>query len=243
MTCRLVHRRQHTDTFEVRPGVRQGCLRSPVMFPLTMDWVMKTSTVQERSGIQWTLWRQLNDLDYVDYLALLSHTRHQMQEKTSAIADAVAHLDLNIHNGKRNVLTFNTVTDTPIVWEAEALDEVESFTYLCSIVDTTVHCRGRGGGGGQKLMQEVASARQEQLSNSWRMSGDHHSSAPALNSGSSTPSWSLHCSMKPKPGEPPSPLWKESRLSLTPASEEFLRDTGQTSSTTKICGNERESSP
>ena len=148
MTCRLVHRRQHTDTFEVRPGVRQGCLRSPVMFPLTMDWVMKTSTVQERSGIQWTLWRQLNDLDYVDYLALLSHTRHQMQEKTSAIADAVAHLDLNIHNGKRNVLTFNTVTHTPIVWEAEALDEVESFTYLGSIVDTTVHCRRRGGGGG-----------------------------------------------------------------------------------------------
>jgi len=36
----------------------------------------------------------------------------------------------------------STVTDTPIMLEGEALDEMESFTYLGSIVDNT---------GGQKL--------------------------------------------------------------------------------------------
>jgi len=63
MTCRVVHGRQLTDAFEVRTGVRQGCLLSPVMFLLTMDWVMKTSTAQGQNGIQWTLWKQLDDLD------------------------------------------------------------------------------------------------------------------------------------------------------------------------------------
>ena len=70
----------------------------------------------------------MDDLDYADDLALLSHTRHQMQEKTSAVADASARLGLKIHRGKSKVLKVNTVTDTPIMLEGEALDEVESFT-------------------------------------------------------------------------------------------------------------------
>jgi len=37
MTCRVVHGRQLTVAFEVRTGVRQGGLLSPVMFLLTMD--------------------------------------------------------------------------------------------------------------------------------------------------------------------------------------------------------------
>ena len=98
MTCRVVHGWQLTDAFEVRTGVRQGCLLSPVMFRLTMDWVMKTSTAQGRNGIQWTLWKQLDDLDYANDLAPLSHTRHQMQEKTSNVADVSARLGLKIQS-------------------------------------------------------------------------------------------------------------------------------------------------
>ena len=118
---------------------------------------MKTSIAQGRNGIQWTLWKQLDDPDYADNLALLSHTRHDMQEKTSTVADASARLVLKIHRGKSKVLKVNTVTDTPIMQEGEALDEVESFSYLGSIVDNT---------GEQKLMEEPALARREQLSNS-----------------------------------------------------------------------------
>ena len=112
MTCRVVHGRQLTHAFEVRTGVRQGCLLSPVMFLLTMDWIMKTSTAQRLNGIQWTIWKQLDDLDYADDLSLLSHTGHQMQEKTSTVADTSACLGLKIHRGKRKVLKVNTVTDT-----------------------------------------------------------------------------------------------------------------------------------
>ena len=46
---------------------------------------MKTSTSQRRNGIQWTLCRQLDDLEYTDDLAHLSLTRHKMQENTSAV--------------------------------------------------------------------------------------------------------------------------------------------------------------
>ncbi|KAK7109158.1 hypothetical protein V1264_013249 [Littorina saxatilis] len=136
LTCRVVHGCQLTDAFQVGTGVRQGCILSPFLFLLVIDWVMKASTAQKRNGIQWTLWTQLDDLDFADDVALLSHTQQQMQEKTSTVANNSARFGLNIHKGKSKVLRTNaTANTTPITLDGEALQEVDNFTYLGSIVD------------------------------------------------------------------------------------------------------------
>ena len=41
LTCRVVHGGRLTDAFQVRTGVRQGCLPSPFLFLLAIDRVMK----------------------------------------------------------------------------------------------------------------------------------------------------------------------------------------------------------
>lgn len=135
MTCRVVHGQQLTDAFQVRTEVRQGCLLSPFLFLLAIDWVMKTSAAQKRNGIQWTPWTQFDDLDFADDLALLSHIQQQMQEKTTIIATHSACLGLIIHKGKSKILKVNNNNTAPIRLEGEALEEVESFTYLGSVVD------------------------------------------------------------------------------------------------------------
>ncbi|VDO51994.1 unnamed protein product [Schistosoma margrebowiei] len=43
---------------------------------------MKTSTSQEKHGIQWTTWMQLNSLSFADDPALLCHTKQQIQVMT-----------------------------------------------------------------------------------------------------------------------------------------------------------------
>ncbi len=73
LNCKVVHGGQLTEAFQVRTGVRQGFLLSPVLFLLAIDWMMKTSIAQSRHGIQWTPWTQLTDLEFADDLALLSH--------------------------------------------------------------------------------------------------------------------------------------------------------------------------
>ncbi|VDP43450.1 unnamed protein product [Schistosoma margrebowiei] len=96
---------------------------------------MKTSTSEEKHGIQWTSRMQLDDLDLADDLALQSQTQQQMQEKTNSVAAASAEVGLNIHKGKSKVLRYNTACTNPITIDGEDLEDVKTFTYLGSIID------------------------------------------------------------------------------------------------------------
>ncbi|KAL9970778.1 hypothetical protein ACROYT_G023202 [Oculina patagonica] len=116
MSCRVVHRGQLSDCFNVRTGVRQGCLLSPFMFLFVIDWIMRTTTEGKKNGIQWTPWTQLEDLDFADDLALLSHNHDQMQGKTTGLAATSERAVGGAVGGER-------------------LEEVDSFTYLGSVID------------------------------------------------------------------------------------------------------------
>ena len=54
-----------------------------------------------------------------------------MQYKTKDVAESSAKLDLIIHRG---MTTVNLVNTAPIMLEGRALEDVETFTYICSIV-------------------------------------------------------------------------------------------------------------
>ncbi|KAH9591541.1 Laminin subunit gamma-1 [Schistosoma haematobium] len=79
--------------------------------------------------------KQLDDLDFADDLALLSHTQQQMHENTTSVAVPSAAFGLNIHKGKSKILRYNTAYNNQITLDAEALEDAKTLTYLSSIID------------------------------------------------------------------------------------------------------------
>ena len=163
MQCRVVHEGKLTESFEVTTGVRQGCLLSPFLFLLAVDWIMRKATEGKRNGIQWTLFEQLDDLDFADDISLLSHNHHQVQEKTTSVETTALQTGLRISIKKTKVLRANTPNQTPVEIQGQPLEEVDSFTYLGSVVD--------GNGGAERdVTSRISKARTAffMLSNIWK---------------------------------------------------------------------------
>lgn len=94
------------------------------------------------------------------------HTHNIRCRKRPALSQTPRQvLALTSTGGRAKVLKVNAVTDTPIRLEGEALEEVESFTYLGSIVD-----KNSGTDADVKARIGKARAAFHQLNNVWRSS-------------------------------------------------------------------------
>ena len=133
----IIHKGKLTTFFEITTGVRQGCLLSPFLFLLCIDWILRQSTENEQNGIQWTIESKLDDLDFADDVALLSHTLKQMQDKTDNIKENSAKLGLTINTAKTKFLRLKTNNNQNLKVDNEPIEEVEQFVYLGSVITTT----------------------------------------------------------------------------------------------------------
>ena len=110
-SCSAIHKKKLTDWFSVRSGVRQGCVLSPMLFLIAIDWIMHKKTIgNKRRSIRWTLTSLLEDLDFADDVELASSTRDQLQRKTSDLSLAASQLGLNISRKKTKTMQ---LTETP----------------------------------------------------------------------------------------------------------------------------------
>ena len=128
-----MYRGKLSNLFEIKTGVRQGCLLSPFLFLLIIDLILRCCNAND--GIQWTLKEHLNDLDYADDIGLLSTNMTQMQRKTNMVAEASLKVGLRINVSKTKILRINATTNAPIKLEGSDLEDVSMFEYLGSKID------------------------------------------------------------------------------------------------------------
>ena len=132
----MIHNGKLTQPFNVETGVRQGCLLSPMIFLMVVDWIMREATKDNNTGLQWTFTKYLEDLDFADDLCLLSQKQQHMQQKTDRLTEEAAKTGLQVNIDKTEVMRMNSKQLNPINLGGNNLKEVEKFTYLGSIVTT-----------------------------------------------------------------------------------------------------------
>ena len=123
-----------SDWFEVRSGVKQGCVMSGFIFVIVIDWVMR-NTLDKRRGLRWNLTTVLEDLDYADDIALLASRHSDLQEKTSRLHDTAEIVGLSINPSKTKTMRLNCKNSDSIIIEGNELEDVETFPYLGAMLD------------------------------------------------------------------------------------------------------------
>ena len=78
-TCAVRVGNDISRPFSVTTGVRQGCILSPFLFNLVIDWIMR-QTITETDGVLLSEGVRITDVDYADDLLLLAEDKSSAQD-------------------------------------------------------------------------------------------------------------------------------------------------------------------
>ena len=161
MTATVVANGGESESFESSVGVRQGCVLAPILFNLFVSAI--TTLVHQNNNINETgvhvnyrldgnlfdLSRlkartrvstvTVNELQYADDAAWVSHTAIDLQQTLSAVNAAYSRSGLAVNTSKTEVLVQRTDGDQPptdqdFSIDDQTLKQVPKFTYLGSVL-------------------------------------------------------------------------------------------------------------
>ena len=126
---------------------------SGFLFLLVIDWVMKKATSEARRGIRWNFMTVLEDLDFVDDIALLSTKIKDLKDKTKNVIKESERVGLKLNAKKCKTLrTKNIRNEDNIQIGNEVVEDVYQFVYLGAIVN-------KDGGGNRDIQHRLQKAR------------------------------------------------------------------------------------
>jgi len=135
--CGVIVGHSISDFFGIKTGVRQGCILSPLLFLVLIDYVMRITNDGLSGGVRWRTFPKteyLEDLDFADDLALLACTESRIREKTSKLWRTGKRVGLEINADKTELMCINTSPNAPLNVGSKELSCVDNFTYLGSVI-------------------------------------------------------------------------------------------------------------
>ena len=127
-----------TEWFVITAGVRQGCLWSPLIFLILIDYVLKHDldnnnlcmVIEKKKRLKIPI-QMLSDLALADNIALLDDTVYLLQKAANEVAERGSKAGLIISAKKTKVMTIDQHPNDIVIkiQQCTPLENVKSFTY------------------------------------------------------------------------------------------------------------------
>lgn len=127
--------------FSVESGVKQGCVLSPFIWIILMDYVLRRTVKRCKDiGLSWN-GKLLTDLDYADDLGLLGKSVDELNKFVEVLRKQGSQIGLKINVKKTKVMKLGEQSQAELVIENEKVEEVGKFIYLGSVISNDGSCK------------------------------------------------------------------------------------------------------
>ena len=126
------------DWFQIRKGVRRGCILSPCLFNSHTEYIMKNSRLYEaQSGIK-IAGRNINNLRYTDNTTLMAESKEELKNLLMKVKEKSEKVGLKLNIQKMKIMASGPITS----WQrdGETMETVTEFIFLDSKITTNGDC-------------------------------------------------------------------------------------------------------
>ena len=152
--CRVsvLHGSRKSEWFEVKSGLKQGSVMSGFLFLLIVDWIMRKTLSEGKTGIRWRMLESLDDLEYADDIVLLAEAWRHVQEKLNKLNKYGLQTELRINTNKSETMRINATRDTAFTVNEKDIKDTNVFTYLGATIT-------KSGGASEDMKIRIGKAR------------------------------------------------------------------------------------
>ena len=119
-----------TDWFQTGKGVHQGCILSPCLFILYVEYIMRNAELDEaQAGIK-TARRNINNLRYADDTTLMAESEEELKSLLMKVKEESEKNGLKLNIQKTKIMTSSPITSWQI--DGETVETVSDFILWCS---------------------------------------------------------------------------------------------------------------
>ena len=127
-----------TDYFQIRKGVRQGCVLSSCLFNLYAEYIMRNAGLDEaQAGIKISR-RNINNIKYADDTTIMAESEEELKSFLMKVKEESENVGLKLNIQKTKIMASGPITSWEI--DGETMETVRDFIFGGSKITADSYC-------------------------------------------------------------------------------------------------------
>ena len=125
-----------TDWFQIRKGVRQGCILSPCLFNFYAEYITRNAGLEGAQAIIKIAGRNINNLRYADDTTLMAESEEELKSLLMKVKGESEKVDIKLSIQKTKIMASDSITSWEI--DGETVETVADFIFLSSKITALI---------------------------------------------------------------------------------------------------------